>query len=87
MATWQKFIYALKIFCYTGLIFTKLVLPRQIFVGNPYTEFNENPTLFYYWYYVTDRETDRWTEGRMDRSGARVRRPFVPRLIIITCTV
>jgi len=26
--------------------------------------FYENPTLFCYWYYVTDREMDKRTDGR-----------------------
>jgi hypothetical protein len=53
----------------------------------PLYRFYEIPTLFYYWYYVTDGGTDRRTNGRMDGRGARVRRPFLPCLIKITYTV
>jgi len=35
----------------------------------------------------TTQKTGRWTNGRMDGRGARIRRPFVPRLIMITYTV
>jgi hypothetical protein len=63
------------------------MLPRQIVVRKPCTEFPENPTLFCYCYYVTYREVDE-TDGR----GFSVTRPFLLRkehLIMIkyTCLI